>query len=255
MFEYEDIDITISQYVNNSIKREIWLKTRNKLTKIFIYCFFEQLEYAAELHKTCDKFLTNEELKTIDLAQLGAAYIKIQNLKNDKEDPFKFLYKIQELFLSTSGQILLNDEVRGQLYESVVEWINSFKICLNLNCNNQCSCMCNWFNRGMKFFDKHYKFDNLMNEENPVMIYFDCIFGTLINRISIILKEIDDYLPCYSILYQSSPANLLMILQNNQKEFQLNFKNGYLYFFVAEEENRFGNKTIVEPISNLWDLN
>ena len=98
MFEYEDIDITISQYVNNSIKREIWLKTRNKLTKIFIYCFFEQLEYAAELHKTCDKFLTNEELKTIDLAQLGAAYIKIQNLKMIKKIHSNFCIKFKNYF-------------------------------------------------------------------------------------------------------------------------------------------------------------
>ena len=252
MFEFVDTDIDIGEYVNNSIKKEIWLKTRNQLEKNFITSFFEQLEYAAELQKICGQFVQKGALKPIDLPELGAAYIKIQNLKNDHENPFKFWNQIQELFLTTSGEIFLNDEIRRKLFHLIRTWINSLKLCMNLSCNDQCPCLSNWFNRGMKYFDKSYTFDNLLNEETPVMTYFDYIFGTIYRRISEILKEIDNYIPCYSDLFQTNQSNLLDILHKSLKGYQLNFKDGYFYFYVEQQGDRFGSKLINEPIPNLW---
>ena len=74
------------------------------------------------------------------------------------------------------------------MFHLIKTWINSFKICMNLRCNDQFPGLFNWFNKGMKYSDKSNTFGNLLNEENPVMTYFDYIFGTICRRISGILK-------------------------------------------------------------------
>lgn len=229
-------DGDLEKLINGTIKQGIWLKTRDKLKDFVFYDFFERIRFANKLY-AISKF-EKPEKQQLKLETLVPAYNRLCKLQDTREDPFRFLTRIQEFMLSTPSYIFLHIEIIDKFQFIIEQWILQFFKCDYARCSAYCPCLENWFDRGMRSCAKNMNFNKLLEDSLPGKLYFHVLFCTLFTRTISILSEIDFFIPDYDSIYRNNDKKLLKFLNESKISYSVTHTDEYLLFEIYNHDDR-----------------
>ena len=224
----------LGTFVDNTIKKSIWIKTRANV-QVLIDGFFERLKYGISLYE-----LTQPSGFVTPLSVLTPAYLKIKKMESESIDSFKFLVQLQEFLITTPGIAFLNRELQTHLENLFRKWKTIFYVCDSYNnCSTNCDCHIEWFELGMELFARNLSFESIATQKSPDKIYFNYVFGSLFTRSTTILTEIDDFLPSYSSLFDEKNTQFLALLNIKQIGYRIRHNDNYMFLEIDNHGDRF----------------
>ena len=238
----------VFQPLEHDLKSDMWIECRNMITTCFLHNFKENLKFARALYSLSK----NVEIKP---SQLCTTFMKIQRVtRSISVDPIKGTTGLCELFITTNGQFLLDNDLFEQMFELLSKWTGMLHRCNAASCLADCECR-------PKFCDQiiastHEDFNMLCKEERPGIALFHSFCGTMIHRASAMLDEINQHIPSYKLIDSYNCQGLRKLLMENGIGFQMIYTQaGHLWLHIANEDDRCGAKRFEQLMRPVRDNN
>ena len=251
--------MSLSTYINSEIfqpleqglKSDLWIECRNMITTCFLDQFKHHVLFARALYATARQVRT--EGSKIKPSQLSSIFMKIERVSRlIAVDPIKSFAGICEIFITTKGQFLLDDEMCEQIFELLTKWTGMMHRCNATGCVVGCLCR-------VKFCDQVIActgedFNVLCKAERPGLALFHSFCGPMIRRASTMLDEINQHIPSYTLIDKSNCYGLRKLLMDYGIGFQMTYtKPCHFWLRIDNEDDRCGAKKFIQLMMPVRD--
>lgn len=213
----------VDHFNSEERKTEIWKQARDGTKFFFENEFLPYLKKASEIWcRTCKI----EDWDNRNFEDQANAFIHLDKLQFKEPECLRFYPLILNFHQQTPFVSILKPEVLNKYTQVISIWLKSFYFCrFAANCQDvSCKCHLEFYQRAFNRINhNNLNTEKLFSKQNPPFYFKMKLFGKLYLKCIEILRNLDNFLPTYTEIFQKNPKTFFEIVSSPTFSYPIDF--------------------------------